>query len=162
MPKKVPRTVGTRYLKKWDIVDAEVESPIQGQVKDPEDLYLFLKDLENELVPKMIAVYLDDNNQFMGHQVFLGQTPGTFDTAHLYHYYLIFLAKKYMLLTNHPQGDAAPTEADCAFMDTLVLDSRLLSFKPQFADYIIVGDKTYYSMATHEGKACMCGRQHDL
>ena len=34
-----------RYLKKFEIVETEVELPIQGQVRDPEDLYKFLKDL---------------------------------------------------------------------------------------------------------------------
>ena len=39
---------GKRYLKKFEIVETDVELPIQGQVRDPEDLYKFLKDLENE------------------------------------------------------------------------------------------------------------------
>jgi len=32
-----------RYLKKFEIVETDVELPIQGQVRDPEDLYKFLK-----------------------------------------------------------------------------------------------------------------------
>ncbi len=38
---------GKRYLKKYEIVETDVELPIQGQVRDPEDLYKFLKDLED-------------------------------------------------------------------------------------------------------------------
>ena len=87
-----------RYLKKFEIVETEVELPIQGQVRDPEDLYKFLKDLENESVSKIIGIYLDEQNLFLGHQVFLGATSRTFDTQLLYHYYALFLAKKFMLL----------------------------------------------------------------
>jgi len=65
-----------RYLKKFEIVEIEVELPIQGQVRDPEDLYKFPKDLENEGVSKVIGIYLDSNNLFLGHQVFLGASPG--------------------------------------------------------------------------------------
>ena len=42
-----------RYLKKFEIVETEVELPIQGQVRDPEDLYKFLRDLENESVSSL-------------------------------------------------------------------------------------------------------------
>jgi hypothetical protein len=31
---------GKRYLKKYEIVETDVELPIQGQVRDPEDLYI--------------------------------------------------------------------------------------------------------------------------
>jgi DNA repair protein RadC len=102
-----------RYLKKIEIVETDVELPIQGQVRDPEDLYKFLKDLEDENVAKVIAIYLDDNNLFLGHQVFLGLSPATFDTQLLYHYYSLFLAKKFIVLINHPGAtDATPNEAD--------------------------------------------------
>ena len=51
---------GKRYLKKFEIVETDVELPIQGQVRDPEDLYQFLRDLESESVPKVIGIYLDE------------------------------------------------------------------------------------------------------
>ena len=44
-----------RYQKKYQLVETDLELPIQGQVKDPEDLYLFLKDLQDENVPKVIG-----------------------------------------------------------------------------------------------------------
>jgi len=93
---------GKRYLKKFEIVETDVELPIQGQVRDPEDLYKFLKDLENESVSKVIGIYLDDQNLFLGHQVFLGASPKAFDTQLLWHYFSLFLAKKFILLINHP------------------------------------------------------------
>ncbi len=61
-----------------------MELPIQGQVRDPEDLYKFLKDLENESISKVIRIYLDDKNLFLGHQVFLGSSPKMFDTQLLF------------------------------------------------------------------------------
>ena len=55
---------GKRYLKKYEIVETDVELPIQGQVRDPEDLYKFLKDLESEAVSKVIGIYLHDKKPF--------------------------------------------------------------------------------------------------
>ena len=149
----------TRYLKQFKVVETKTALPIQGQVHDPEDLYTFLKDLHNEQVPKIVGVYLDDNLFFLGHQVFLGATPKIFDTQLLYHHFNLFLAKKFILILNHPSGDATPTKEDVKLMKKLQMDSELLSFKPCFADYIIVGSKSYFSMATNDGTACRCGHQ---
>jgi DNA repair protein RadC len=148
---------GKRYLKKYEIVETDVELPIQGQVRDPEDLYKFLKDLEDDNVSKVIGIYLDDKNLFLGHQVFLGSSP---ETQMLWHYYSLFLAKKFMLLMNHPGStDPTPDEADKKLMRALQADSQVLSFKPFFEDFIIVAKKSYFSMATNDGTACRCGHQ---
>lgn len=141
-----------RYLKKFEIVETEVELPIQGQVRDPEDLYKFLKDLENESVAKVIGIYLDNNNLFLGHQVFLGASSSVFDTQLLYHYYSLFLAKKFMVLINHPDSiDPTPDDADKKLIRALQADAQVLSFKPFFADFIIVAKKSYFSMAIQDG-----------
>ncbi len=149
-----------RYLKKFEIVETDVELPIQGQVQDPEDLYKFLKDLENENVSKVIGIYLDDKNLFLGHQVFLGMTSKIFDTQLLYHYYALFLAKKFILLINHPDSiDPTPDDADKKLMRALQADAGVLSFKPFFADFIIVAKRSYFSMAMNDGTAGH-GHQH--
>lgn len=150
-----------RYLKKFEIVETGIELPVQGQVCDPEDLYKFLKDLENEQVPKVIAIYLDDNNLFLGHQVFLGASSSNFDTQLLYHYYALFLAKRFIILMNHPGvADAAPGEADRKLMRALQADAQVLSFKPFFADFVIVVKNSYFSMAFNDGTGCRCGHQY--
>jgi len=149
-----------RYLKKFEIVETDVELPIQGQVRDPEDLYTFLKDLENENVPKVIGIYLDDKNLFLGHQVFLGSSPRNFDSQMLWHYFSLFLAKKFMILLNHPGSeDPTPDDEDKKLIRALQADSQVLSFKPFFADFIIVAKKSYFSMATNDGTAGQSGHQ---
>ena len=141
-----------RYLKKFEIVETDVELPIQGQVRDPEDLYQFLKDLESEHVPKIIGVYLDDKNLFLGHQVFLGSSPKDFSRKMIWHYFSLFLAEKFIVLLNHPgSNDPAPDDEDKKLMRALQADSQVLSFKPFFADFIIVAKKSYFSMATNDG-----------
>lgn len=150
---------GKRYLKKFEIVETDVELPIQGQVRDPEDLYVFLKDLENEQVPKIIGVYLDENHLFLAHQVFLGQSSKTFETQTFHHYYNLFLAKRFVVIINHPSGDPTPTDDDIKLMKKFQSDSAVLSYKPFFADFIVVGKKSYYSMAMNDGTACHCGHQ---
>ncbi len=143
---------GKRYLKKYEIVETDVELPIQGQVKDPEDLYVFLKDLEDEKVPKVIGIYLDNKNLFLGHQVFLGVSAKEFNAKMLWHYFTLFLADKFIVLLNHPgSDDPAPNEDDKKLMRKFQADSEVLSFKPFFADFIIVAQKSYFSMATNDG-----------
>ena len=143
-----------RYLKKFEIVETKVELPIQGQVRDPDDLYQFLKDLENENVAKVIGIYLDDQNLFLGHQVFLGFSSKSFDTQLLYHYYARFLAKKFIVLINHPDSiDPTTDDADKKLIRALQADAQVLSFKPFFADFIIVAKKSYFSMAIQDGTA---------
>lgn len=154
---------GKRYLKKFEIIETDVELPIQGQIRDPEDLYKFLKDLENENVSKMIAIYMDEKNLFLGHQVLLGTSTKNVDTKVIWHYFSLFLAKKFILLINHPgSADATPDEADRNLMRALQADSQILSFKPFFEDFIIVAKEKYFSMATNDGTACQCGHQEYL
>jgi DNA repair protein RadC len=150
----------TRYFKKFDIVETETELPIQGQVQDPEDLYTFFKDLQNEQVPKLIAIYLDADFLFLGHQVFLGATAATLETSLVYHYFSLFLAKKFILILNHPNGDPQPTEEDLKLMRALIVDSNALSFRPSFADYIIIGAGKYFSMSVDQGTAKTATHEH--
>ncbi|MFZ2253028.1 MAG: JAB domain-containing protein [Minisyncoccia bacterium] len=154
---------GKRYLKKYEIVETDVELPIQGQVRDPEDLYKFLKDLEDEAVSKVIGIYLDDKNLFLGHQVFLGSSPKNLDTQMLWHYFSLFLAKKFMVLINHPGStDPTPNEDDKKLMRALQADSQVLSFKPFFEDFIIVAKRSYFSMATNDGTAGYSSNQEHI
>ena len=75
-----------------------------------------------------------------------------FDTQLLYHYYALFLAKKFMVLINHPDSvDPTPDETDKKLMRSLQADAQVLSFKPFFADFIIVAKKSYFSMAIQDG-----------
>lgn len=160
MKEESQKQKGKRYLKKFEIIETAVELPIQGQVRDPEDLYEFLKDLENENVPKVIGIYLDDKNLFLGHQVFLGSSPKNFDTQMLWHYFSLFLAKKFMLLMNHPgSDDPTPDDEDKKLMRALQADSQVLSFKPFLADFIIVAKRSYFSMATNDGTVDSSGHQ---
>ena len=117
-------------------------------------MYQFLKDLENENVAKVIGIYLDDQNLFLGHQVFLDFSSKSFDTQLLYHYYALFLAKKFIVLINHPDSiDPTLDDADKKLMRALQADAQVLSFKPFFADFIIVAKKSYSSMAMQDGTA---------
>jgi len=148
-----------RYKKQFQLVETDVELPIQGQVLDPEDLYIFLRDLQDENLSKVIGIFLDDNNLFLGHQVFLGQSAETFKTGDLYWYYILLQAKKFIALTNHLSGDPTPNEHDIKLIQRFKMDERTISFEPAFADYVIVGDKSYYSMSTNDGTDCHCGHQ---
>ncbi len=154
---------GKRYLKKFEIVETDTELPIQGQVRDPEDLYKFLKDLESEAVSKVIGIYLDDKNLFLGHQVFLGSSSKNLNTKIVWQYLLLFSATKFTILLNHPGSDnPTPDEDDKKLMRALQADSQVLSFKPFFEDFIIVAKKSYFSMATNDGTAGYSSNQEHI
>ena len=53
-----PEKSDKRYLKKFEIVETDVELPIQGQVRDPEDLYKFLKYRNVNGINEAIARYI--------------------------------------------------------------------------------------------------------
>jgi DNA repair protein RadC len=108
----------------------------------------------------MICVYLDTTNGFLGHQVMLGSTAAKFDLKFLWHYYFMFLAEKFIILSNHISGDCTPNDADKVLMRTLSLRAQVLDV--QFEDYVIVGNGKYFSMSFCDGTACQCGHQEEL
>jgi hypothetical protein len=52
-----------------------------------------------------------------------------------------------------------PDDEDKKLIRALQADSQVLSFKPFFADFIIVAKKSYFSMATNDGTAGHDGHQ---
>ena len=143
----------TRYVRRFDVVETETELPIQGSVVRPNDLYVFFRDMQNEVVPKVVVAYLNDENIFLGHQVFVGVTSATLDSSLIYHYYSLFLAKKFIVMVNHPAGDCDPTTADQQLFSNLMHDSASLSFRPRLLDFMVIGSKKFSSMQSAPNQA---------
>lgn len=141
-----------RYLKELKLVETDKENPIQGKVSDPEDLYIFMRDLQDSAVPKILGVFLDENNLSVGNEVLgLGSAPKDFDTGSIYKYYLMLNAKGFVIIINHISGDPAPTDEDIKLIRKIQVDCQTLSFKPTCIDFIIVGNKKYWSYGIQEG-----------
>jgi len=67
-------------------------------------------------------------------------------------------AAQFIVIVNHPNGDAAPTDDDRKLVGLLQVQAQVM--RANFHDYVIVGcNGTYWSMRLHKGTACHCGRQ---
>ncbi len=162
-PKK--KIEGTNYLKKPILKETDIPNPIQGQIKDPDKVFHFMKDVHDSTVPKMWAILLNENYYSVGNEpLALGEhaKPENFKNGALYHYYLLLGAKRFMIVTNHMTDDATPTDEDRKLIKQLQMEVELFSFKPDFYDYVIVAGDHYWSMSTQDGTACHCGQQHHM
>ena len=152
----------TQYLKRPVLEETNTPNPIQGPIRNPDKLYHFIKDVHDATAPKMWAVYLGENDFSLGNEpLALGPhaEPEHFDIESIFHYYYLFMAKSVILLTNHINGDATPTDADRKLIErihTAIAPLRRVSLR----DYVIVGDGHYWSMTVQDGTACHCGQQH--
>ena len=150
-----------RYLKRCKLEETDIPDPIQGQVHDPEDLFVFFKDLENEAAPKIITVILDEKNLSLGNTVLgLGIKPSELDTRLLFGFASVHHALKFVIIVNHPSGDAAPTDDDRRLISQLQAQSQIM--KIEFYDYVIVARDMYWSMTIQDGTACRCGHQNEI
>ena len=150
-----------RYLKKPKLEPTRVENPIQGRVFNPDVLYHFMRDVQDEAVPKMWAIYLDKDRFSLGNEpIAIGDQaqPDKISMKTLASYALMFYASYVVLLTNHPDFGAAPTEEDRKLIWRAQEALKLVEI--QLTDYVIVSDKHYWSMTRQDGTACRCGAQH--
>ncbi len=152
-----------QYMKVYKVEETDTPNPIQGPVKDPNTLFHFMRDVHDSTVPKIWGIFLNEQCLSIGNEpLAIGHhaEPLNFETGTLSHFYSLFFAKKFILLTNHTTDDASPSEEDKDLIRRLQNDSQTLSYKPQFEDYIIVAGDHYWSMNKRNGTACHCGQQH--
>lgn len=152
---------GTNYLRKAVLEDTDIPNPIQGPVKDPNALLHFMKDVHNATVPKMWGIFLDKDYLSIGNELLaLGGNaePARFSTKGVAHFASVFYAERIVILTNHINDGATPTEEDLKLIKRL--DRVAEALEVNFYDYVIVAGNHYWSMTSQNGTACHCGQQH--
>ena len=152
---------GVQYLKKPVIEETNIPNPIQGPVQDPNKLFHFMKDVHDSTVPKMWAIFLNEGRYSIGNEpIALGEhaLPQNLNLKALTHYAAFFYAAHVILLTNHTNDDATPSEEDKQLIKHV--EQALAPMEVNFADYVIVAGDHYWSMTTQNGTACHCGQQH--
>jgi len=152
---------GVQYLKRPVLEETNIPNPIQGPVKDPNKLFHFMKDVHDSTIPKMWAIFLNEGRYSIGNEpLALGEhaLPENLSIKSLTHFAAFFYSAHVILLTNHVNGDATPTEEDKKLVKKVehVLEPMEISF----ADYVIVAGDHYWSMNVQNGTACHCGQQH--
>ncbi len=156
-----------RYLREPVLQETLYPNPLQGELKNPDKLFHFLDDVHDSTVPKMWGIFMDEDYCSIGNELLALSNPATPEefaklTGNIYHYYALFKAFRFTLITNHLTQNPTPTEADKQLIEALRFDSQSLSFKPNFYDYVIVSGNSYWSIAAQNGTACHCGKQHYL
>lgn len=93
----------------------------------------------------MKVVYLDAKNRVLGH---VDVAVGSYNTvsasaADILSPALEFRSRRFVLIHNHPSGEALPSEDDLRFTRRLLKASEVLGVA--FTDHLIFGRKKYYS-----------------
>lgn len=155
---------GRQFLKKALVEDTGIESPIQGPVLDEKPLVGFVQQNHDSAVAKMWGVFLDENYMVLGVEPLAfgdGAEPSKFNTGALFHYYSVFCARRFILMSYrfNATDDPAPTDADKTLIDTLQMQSKIMN-DADFSNYAIFAGNHYWSTRQQNGTACHCGKQH--
>lgn len=153
----------TQFLKKPSVTDTDIESPIQGPVMDEKPLFTFVQQNHDSAVAKMWGVFLDDNYMVLGIEPLAfgdNAAPEQFNTAALFHYYSVFFAKRFILMSYryNATDDPAPTDADKKLIETLQMQAKIMN-NADFSNYAIFAGDRYWSTRQQNGTACHCGSQ---
>ncbi len=151
----------TNYLKRPILEETDIPNPLQDPVNDPNVLFHFLRDVHDSTVPKVLGIFLNKAYCSLGNEPLAlgeGADPTHFSTRSLVHFFGVFYAERFIVVTNHVHSDASPTEGDRKLIKRLERVAEVL--EGDFADYVIVSGDTYWSMNVQNGTACHCGQQH--
>lgn len=137
-----------KYLRKLKIrlVKSTYKNPIQGQVRQPEQVYEVFKSIKDKAQETLIGLYLNNELDALTYDVL--STGSQSDAAvlpdEIFGRAFITRAKYIILIHNHPSGNPAPSPADKETMRMLIHGARTVN--KHILDFIIVGDERYWSM----------------
>lgn len=137
-----------KYLRmlKVQLVKGEFKNPIKGQVLEPGEMFAVFKDIKDWAKETLIGVYLNDKLEINSYDIH--STGGESSTAivpeEVFRSAILTRSKYFILIHNHPSGQATPSVEDTAVMNMLREQSKVMN--KYFLDFIIVGEKEYWSM----------------
>jgi len=135
---------------KWNRVSLvkDEEAVYETQVRNSTDVMYIAKALiENEVHEVVIAIHLNNKNKVVGYnEVSRGGIAGVSVTpADVFRSAIIMGATKIILAHNHPSGDPSPSEEDIKLTKRIKEAGEIL--RVHLLDHIIIGDKSYHSLA---------------
>lgn len=112
-----------RYLRKLnlELVRGEYANPVKVRVRDPRQVYEVFQAIKDKVQETLLGVYLSETLEVKGYEVLsvgsqsytLIAPPGIFSRA------FVLMAQDFLLIHNHPKGDARPSSADRELIDML-------------------------------------------
>ena len=115
------------------------------------DIVKYINEIENlDLEPdeKIILICLNNKNQIIAYSEIAkgGADFCNIDFKVLFKTILVANATKFILVHNHPTGNANPSSQDIKITEKIKDASSLLNI--QFLDHIVVGENTFISCMT--------------
>lgn len=140
---------------------SDLPSTIKCPVLDPNAMVHFLKDLHDPAIRKIWGIFLDFDYCSLGIEALamgVEADADVFGDRGVEHFYDLFNARRFMIVTNHTGVETAPSECDRKLIRKFgeiagKLDADLV-------DYIIYSGDRCWSMITHDTPVCECGLQH--
>jgi DNA repair protein RadC len=137
-----------KYLKKLNIklVRGEYRNPVKGQVREPKQVYKVFQAIKDKNQETLIGVYLANDLEVRGYDTLSvgGESSTLVVPEEIFERSILLKSRTFILIHNHPSGDPKPSEADQEVMRILLNQSKVMN--RTFLDFIIVGDKKYWSM----------------
>lgn len=102
---------------------------------------------------KIIVVGMDNKNQVNTYSEIATGTTGyaNFSMSELFKTLLLSNSSKFIIVHNHPSGDATPGKEDFDVTEKVKAAAKLMGI--QFLDHIVIGDNNYTSiMSMKEAK----------
>jgi DNA repair protein RadC len=152
-----------KYLRKLKIqlIKGEYKNPVKGQVRGPKQVYDVFKAIKDKNQEILIGVYLSNDLEVNAYDTLSigGQSATLVLSDEVFDRAIITRSRYIILIHNHPSGNPAPSRQDREVMKVLSNDARVL--RRVLLDFIIVGDRKYWSMfEEYEGGEYTLGGAH--
>ena len=130
------------YFKKLDVklVKGKYPNLIKGQIRNSKQIYQIFQSPKNKSQETLIVVYLDKNLKSLAYNVLSTGSLNSTDMSvrEVFGYGFVMMSKYFILIHNHPAGNANPSLADQEAIQEL-LDARKI-MRLYLLDFIIIGD----------------------
>jgi len=141
-----------KYLKKLKIefVEGDFKNLVKGRVRQPKQVFSVFSDLKDSTRETLVGVYLTDIFEIASYEVLsIGGSHMTLAIpSEIFRSAILTNSRYFILIHNHPSGNAEPSDADKDVMKMLKEQSSIMNCV--MLDFIIVGDDAYWSL--HEAQ----------
>ncbi|MGN1207907.1 MAG: JAB domain-containing protein [Christensenellales bacterium] len=138
------------------------KTSMKVKLQNPIDFVNYFGDkIRKSKTENLLVIILNDSYEIKSFDIFEGEKDNTinFDARDIYEVARKSDGSLIVLMHNHPSGDATPSEADVK--NTEILYEKLINFRVEIADHIIVSENSYFSFDRNNllnGVRERCGR----
>jgi len=130
------------YLKELKIkyVHSKIKNPLQGQIKNTQELVGLFKDLSKEDKEKVVSIHFNARMQINCFEILSigGVDLALVSSRDVFKGVLLTNSTGFILIHNHPSGDPTSSKDDLEIIKELKEQSKIM--KLDFIDFVIIGD----------------------